>query len=74
MLRTGLRRDTRSVEVTVDEPDPAADRHGWGALAVTTVEGATMSGWWRRDGVFLLTIAADVPIRPPEQLPGCGPV
>ncbi len=70
VLRTGLRRDTRSVEVTVHEPDPAADRDGWGALAVTTVEGGTMSGWWRRDGAFLLTIAADVPIRPPVQLPG----
>jgi 4'-phosphopantetheinyl transferase len=40
---------------------------GWSALVVTGSNGARMPGWWRRDGVFLSTIAfADD--RPPPQL------
>ena len=46
VLRTGLRRDTRTVEVTVHE----AAGDGWGALEVRSVEGALFPGWWRRDG------------------------
>jgi 4'-phosphopantetheinyl transferase len=69
VLRTGLRRDTRTVEVTVGDPDRPAD---WGSLTMSTAEGTTLSGWWRREGAFLLTIAADCSIRPPEQLPGCA--
>jgi 4'-phosphopantetheinyl transferase len=75
VLRTGLRRDTRSVEVTVAETEEGpdtVDRGGWGRLTVTTIEGATLSGWWRRDGAFLLTIAADSPIGQPQPLPGCA--
>ena len=54
VLRVGLRADTRSVEVTLQE------RHrddGWGPVVVTSVRGEVFPGWWRRDGVFLLTIA-----------------
>jgi 4'-phosphopantetheinyl transferase len=69
VLRTGLRRDTRSVEVSVGDPDPKVH---WGRLTMTTVEGTSLSGWWRREGVFLLTIAADHPTQPPEPLPGCA--
>ena len=69
VLRVGLRADTRTVEVTVDEqrrPD------GWGALVVRSVEGDVFPGWWRRDGVFLLTVASapsDKAPRPPALLP-----
>ena len=56
VLQTGLRRDTRSVEVSVDAP--RAD--GWGVLTVRAVEGKVFPGWWRRDGRFLLTVAAEV--------------
>ena len=66
VLGTGLRRDTRSVEVTVGAPEPG----GWGVLVVRAVEGATFHGWWRRDGVFLLTLAAARPFDPPTPLPG----
>ena len=69
VLRTGLRRDTRTVEVIVGEPDPAVH---WGSLTMATAEGATLSGWWRREGVFLLTIAAACPLPPPEPLTGCA--
>ena len=54
VLTTGLRRDTRSVEVTV-----TGTASGWGALSVRTAEGATFPGWWRRFGGFVLTLAAE---------------
>jgi 4'-phosphopantetheinyl transferase len=54
VLTTGLRRDTRSVEVTV-----TATSGGWGELTVRTAEGATFPGWWRRFGAFVLTMAAE---------------
>ncbi len=63
VLRTGLRRDTRSVEVDLR---PAAA--GWAAFVVHAAEGATFPGWWRRYGEFVLTVAADRAIEPPVDL------
>ena len=61
-LGTGLRRDTRSVEVIV----PAGRTHGgWRRLEVTAAEGARFEGWWRRDGAFLLAIVAGRAPAPP---------
>jgi 4'-phosphopantetheinyl transferase len=52
-LRTGLDRDTRDVEVTVqDGPDGQ-----WTPLRVRVAGGQVLAGWWRRDGRFLLTVA-----------------
>jgi 4'-phosphopantetheinyl transferase len=53
VLGTGLRRDTRSVEVTVGEL--GAPERTWSVLRVRTEEGAIFPGWWRRSGAFLLT-------------------
>jgi len=53
VLGTGLRDDTRSVEVTVAETSPAEFR--WSPLEVRTAGGDTFPGWWRRSGPFLLT-------------------
>jgi 4'-phosphopantetheinyl transferase len=53
VLRSGLRRDTRSVEVTV--ADLGAPERAWSALQVRAVEGIMFSGWWRRSGSFVLT-------------------
>jgi 4'-phosphopantetheinyl transferase len=64
VLRTGLRRDTRTLEVTLAAPH--AD--GWGELTVQAVEGAEFGGWWRREGRFLLTVAAEVAGPPPLAL------
>lgn len=64
VLRTGLRRDTRSVEVTLAE-DQAP---GWNRLTVRTEEGAVLPGWWQGFGPFLLTVAADTDHAPPEAL------
>jgi 4'-phosphopantetheinyl transferase len=79
VLRTGLRADTRTVEVVVPDvgaltagPASSGEQPGWHPLAVTTRLGE-LPGWWRRDGVFLLTVvAADASAlgEPPEQLPG----
>jgi 4'-phosphopantetheinyl transferase len=64
-LGTGLRRDTRSVEVDV----PTGGTWGeWRPVQVTAIEGARFPGWWRREGDFLLAIVADRPFRTPLSL------
>ncbi len=65
VLRTGLRRDTRSVEVAFPG-GPAVD--GWSPLSVRAAEGAVFPGWWQRFGVFVLTVAATEPFAPPLPL------
>lgn len=60
VLRVGLRRDTRTVEVVFDGQSPS---EGWLPVTIRAVEGRTFPGWWRRFGAFLLTVAAE------EQLP-----
>lgn len=64
VLRTGLRRDTRSVEVRLA---PLVDG-AWAPLEARTEEGVVFPGWWRRFGEFLLTCAATAPITPPASL------
>jgi 4'-phosphopantetheinyl transferase len=65
VLRTGLRRDTRSVEVSLPG---GATVDGWRPLAVTTAEGDVHQGWWQRFGAFVLTVAATQPFAPPRPL------
>jgi 4'-phosphopantetheinyl transferase len=60
VLRTGLRRDTRTVEVTVREGGSA-----WSELIVRVDEAGTLEGWWARYGDFLLTVATAIPAPPP---------
>jgi 4'-phosphopantetheinyl transferase len=67
VLRTGLRADTRSVEVRLDGVGQArAD--GWAPLEVHDVAGRRFPGWWRRDGAFVLTVTYDAPAEPPQLL------
>lgn len=63
VLTTGLRRDTRSIEV---RPEPTDG--GWAPLLLTVVEGMTLYGWWRRYGSFLLTVASAEPVAAPAAL------
>lgn len=63
VLGTGLRRDTRSVEVRLAELGA-----GWRPLTVTTAEGAVFPGWWRQFGAFVLTTAGEQPADPPVAL------
>jgi len=65
VLRTGLRRDTRSVEVSFPE---GGTLEGWAPMSVRTVEGAVFPGWWQRFGAFVLTVAATEPFAPPRPL------
>jgi 4'-phosphopantetheinyl transferase len=62
VLRTGLRRDTRSVEVSF----PGGESFdGWAPMSIHTVEGTVFPGWWKRFGAFVLTVAATEPFDPP---------
>jgi 4'-phosphopantetheinyl transferase len=65
VLRTGLRRDTRSVVVSFPTTGDAGD---WSPLSVTPIEGQPLPGWWRRFSSFLVTVCASEPIAPPESL------
>lgn len=65
VLRTGLRRDTRSVEVSFP---PGEVREGWAPLLVRVAEGTSFPGWWRRFGAFVLTLAATEAFPPPRPL------
>jgi 4'-phosphopantetheinyl transferase len=65
VLRTGLRRDTRGVEVSFPEGPGAS---GWAPLRVRTAEGATFPGWWQRFGAFVLAVAAASAFSPPRPL------
>lgn len=63
--QVGLRVDTRTVDVDLHG---RREVDGWSAMTVTGSNGP-MPGWWRRAGVFLLTIAFAEPTDPPELLP-----
>jgi 4'-phosphopantetheinyl transferase len=65
VLRTGLRRDTRSVEVSFPVEKSVDD---WHPLRVRTEEGRHLSGWWRQYGKFLLTVVTGRPVPPPRSL------
>ena len=64
VLRTGLRRDTRSVTVELLD----VEQYGWRQLAVVSEEGQRFPGWWIRFGSFLLTVASEVSTPPPVSL------
>lgn len=70
VLRTGLRRDTRTVRVELD--DPGLGEHGvWSPLRVVSSGGhgpSVMPGWWLRDGHWLLSVAYAEPGPAPEGL------
>jgi 4'-phosphopantetheinyl transferase len=71
VLRTGLRADTRTVEVVLEDPAGLSSGAGqWQRLVVASGV-AQFPGWWRRDGVFLLTVVAASGLAdPPTALPG----
>jgi 4'-phosphopantetheinyl transferase len=71
VLRTGLRADTRTVEVVLEDPSGLSTGAGqWQRLSVASGAGR-FPGWWRRDGVFLLTVVAAAGLaEPPQVLPG----
>lgn len=71
VLRTGLRADTRTVDVVLEDPSSIGQATSqWQRLSVSSAAGR-FPGWWRRDGVFLLTVVAAAGLDgPPTLLPG----
>lgn len=71
LLRTGLRRDTRSVEVEWSEPpSETTDEPDWQPLRVTGREAtdpAPLPGWWLPLPGAVLTLVT-VPSGPPPRL------
>jgi 4'-phosphopantetheinyl transferase len=64
-LRSGLRRDTRSVEVT----ESGSERDGWFQLKVRdAATGDTLPGWWTRTGDLVLTVITAHRSPPPTAL------
>ena len=72
VLTTGLRRDTRSVEVTVTDLNPP--ERTWSALRVRAAEGEVFPGWWRRSGTFLVTACWPGGGPPPAALEERSPI
>jgi 4'-phosphopantetheinyl transferase len=65
-LRTGLRADTREVEVCVGS---AAPRGGWWPLVVRVAgRGCAFAGWWRPHRAHVLCVVAEAPTGPPRLL------
>jgi 4'-phosphopantetheinyl transferase len=71
VLGTGLRRDTRSVEVRVPAGGAASDR--WVALSVVVDDGRTLHGWWRTWDRYVVTVVAGGRIGQPRELVSAGP-
>jgi len=67
-LRVGLHRDTRSVEVQIDDLD--TNEAGWHALRATiSPEDRGFRGWWRQEGGVVLTVMCEsAEAIDPEQL------
>ncbi|MBT8469798.1 MAG: 4'-phosphopantetheinyl transferase superfamily protein [Myxococcales bacterium] len=62
-LRVGLRRDTRSVEVEIDDVEAAET--AWHPLRTTVrPERHVFRGWWRQEGKTVLTIIGDAETQP----------
>jgi 4'-phosphopantetheinyl transferase len=74
VLRTGLRQDTRDVEVHIQSGHDG----DWRALEVLAPGARRFPGWWRRGGDFVLTVVSLSPSPPPQPLdiltgPFCAP-
>jgi len=68
VLRTGLRRDTRTVEVHVEDLSGGPSDE-WSPFFVLVDGGESRHhGWWIRYGAFVLTMAAEIPVDPPVAL------
>lgn len=67
---SGLSRDTRDLDVTIHD----GQARDWAALEVRCVDGAVFPGWWRRDGRYLVTVAAAAPMPPPVALEDPAPL
>lgn len=74
VMQTGLRRDTREVEVSFPNCAPAGGGGDWQALLVEHESGPVFRGWWQRFGSFVLTFASERPTPPPAYASGVPPL
>ena len=65
LLGTGLRRDTRSVEIRLTGN---AAPGGWRRLAAVAEEGGNYAGWWRVFAPYVLTVVSAGAVQPPYAL------
>lgn len=63
-LREGLRLDTRSVVVTLDDIRISLPEK-WNPLRVNSTNGQNFLGWWNQSSEYVRTILAASPFRPP---------
>jgi 4'-phosphopantetheinyl transferase len=56
-LGTGLRADTRCVEVQCEHPP--FRQQAWGWLQVRHVASGLLKGWWQQNGIWITTLVAD---------------
>ena len=68
VLRTGLRRDTRTVEIALRPGTPG----DWAPFTARLTEGGELPGWWLRQGAFLFTVAGAARLPPPRPLDDAG--
>ena len=67
LLREGLRLDTRSARVALDESPVSTGE--WAPLAVRCDDrGEAITGWWRTSGDEVLTVVTGAPVAPPLAL------
>ena len=69
-MHTGLRLDTRSVNVIL--LPSSQSREGWSLLAVHSSDGVVFPGWWQRDDAYVRTAVSRSQIPPPIQLDKTG--
>ena len=65
LLGTGLRRDTRSVEIQLTGDAAPA---GWRRLEARAEEGGAYPGWWRVFAPFVLTVVTARAVGPPHAM------
>jgi 4'-phosphopantetheinyl transferase len=64
-LRTGLRRDTRSVLVSVE----GGGKSSWNPLTVRCLESSQLFyGWWQRADEYVQTVTSELPASEPVEL------
>jgi 4'-phosphopantetheinyl transferase len=71
-LRTGLRRDTRSVTASVVDALCLGPSAGWRPLHVRCTDGPVFHGWWQQTGNLLRTLVAAPPPLAPIELDIAG--
>lgn len=66
VIREGLRRDTRSVRISIDFGESGDYWNAWTGHCLETSR--VFYGWWRREEEFVCTLASETPNPMPREL------